>query len=64
MKTIVFARNIALENRIQTNTHNYAIQFNRDGWRTFGVPKPATPSDVFRRRKIEEEREMVSDSTG
>lgn len=46
--TVVFARNIALESPILTNTHNYAIQFQRHGWQTMWVPKPATPWNFFR----------------
>jgi hypothetical protein len=55
-RTIVFARNIALESPIVTNTHNYAIQFARAGWAAWWVPKPATPWNWFRLGPVEPEK--------
>lgn len=56
MNTAVFARNLLLESPICTNTHNYAIQFQRAGWNTIWIPKPATPWNLVRQSTIETER--------
>jgi glycosyltransferase involved in cell wall biosynthesis len=37
---------------ILTNTHNFAIQFARAGWRTTWLPKPATPLNFFRQAPV------------
>jgi hypothetical protein len=55
-RSIVFARNIALESPFRTNTHNYAHQFARAGWRTTWLPKPATPMNFFRLGRVAGEK--------
>lgn len=47
-RSVVFARNIDLESPILTNTHSYAVQFQRAGWDARWLCKPATIGNCFR----------------
>jgi glycosyltransferase involved in cell wall biosynthesis len=54
-RSVVFARNIALESPILTNTHNYAIQFQRAGWATTWLSKPGTIGNWFSSAEVTKE---------